>query len=310
MYSPQRALSDYLAAMGKGDVGGVMSNATFLSGDGSYSQFFDRRAVSAMLAADENKQITNVKVGSVSKVDESTDSIGVSLSWGESARSLTYKVRKDPARTHDLFYPSWRVQVPFTTIAITLPNQAGGVQVDGIDVAGGPVGKVEAIQGFHKISMAATDFYDANTQTVDGVDSTASVTFPSALSTLATEKAAADINDTFANHCDASKYFDCIGHAYTVKPGYYDTFPPLPGGDQIVAYRSWSFALSGDPTKGMKLTVPTTAGEIDAAGTCAFTMTVDGSRKYNFAGTWTATLTWSNGDFGADVTVDCEAHRA
>src|SRR5262249_54507074 len=83
---------------------------------------FDRRAVTAMLAADENKQITNVKVGSVSKVDESTDSIGVSVSWGESVRSLTYKVRKDPARTHDLFYPSWRVQVPFTTIPITTPS--------------------------------------------------------------------------------------------------------------------------------------------------------------------------------------------
>lgn len=309
-YSPQRAVSDYFAAMGKGDVTGMMSNATFSSGDSAYSNFFDKPAVIAMMSADENKQISDVKVGAVSKVDDSTDSVDVALSWGGSGRSLTYQVRKDTARTHYRFYPSWRVQVPFTTIAINLPNQAGPISVDGISVSVGAGGKAEAIQGFHKVSMAATNFYDENVQTADGVGSTASVSFPTALSSVATTKAAAAVNDTFAHHCDVSKYDDCLGHTYSVPAGSYYTFDGLPGGSQIAAYHDWSFALTSDPTVGMKLTVTTTNDVVDAAGTCAFTMTVDGSHTYRFAGTWTATLTWSGNDFGTDLVADCEARAA
>jgi hypothetical protein len=39
-------------------------------------------------------------------------------------------------------------------------------------------------------------------------------------------------------------------------------------------------------------------------------MTVDGSRKYYFKGTWTGTLTVSNGSFVADVLDDCIAAKA
>src|SRR5438094_334739 len=50
-YSPQKAVSDYLAAMGKGDVNGVMSNATFLSDDSASSQFFTKDAVTVTMEA-------------------------------------------------------------------------------------------------------------------------------------------------------------------------------------------------------------------------------------------------------------------
>src|SRR5690242_18876539 len=54
-YSPQRAVSDNFSAMGRGDVNGMMANATFLSDDSASSQFFTRDAVTAMMTADQNK---------------------------------------------------------------------------------------------------------------------------------------------------------------------------------------------------------------------------------------------------------------
>lgn len=307
-YSPQRAVSDYFSAMSKGDVGGMMSNATFLTGDSASSQFFDRSAVVAMMDTDQSKQVSNVKVGAVSKVDDSTDSVDVALSWGGTARSLTYHVHKDTSRTHYLFYPSWRVQVPFTTITLKLPNQAGAVQIDGIAVAGGQTATAEAIQGFHKVSTAQTDFYDANMQTVDAVGGSATVTFPTALSAPAQAAAAESIKGAFNNvTCDAKQYIDCPNHVYKPNPGEYDVLG-FPGGD-INAYTSWSLAYEGDPSASMKLSVATTAGEVDGSGSCGMKLTVDGAHVYHFVGTWTGVLKWSNGGFDSDVTLNCDISR-
>ncbi len=306
-YSPQRAVSDYFAAMGRGDATGMMNNATLLSDDSASAQFFTKDGVTAMLAADQNKQISSVKVGSASTVDDSTDSVSVTLSWGGTPRDLTYKVRKDSSRVHDLFYPSWRVQVPFTTITLTVPNQGGGVQVDGLSLTTNSK-KIEAIQGFHSVAMQATDFYDANTQIADGVDGSPIVAFQSDVSSSAKAAAAGSIKAAFANvTCDVVKYFDCPNHRYAVRAGYYDILP-FPGGD-IRANSWWSLAFVGDPTVSMKLTVSTTSGTVDAGGICGMTLTVDGSKTYNFVGVWTATLTWTAGAFNSDVTINCDVSR-
>ena len=307
-YSPQRAVSDYFAGMGRGDATGMMSNATFLSDDSASSQFFTKDGVTAMLAADQNKQISNVKVGSASTVDDSTDSVSVTLSWGGAPRDLTYKVRKDSSRVHDLFYPSWRVQVPFTTITLTVPNQGGSVQVDGLSLTANSR-KTEAIQGFHSVTMQATDFYSANTQVADGVDSSPIVAFPTDLNSSAKAAAASSIKAAFGNvTCDAAKYFDCPNHRYTVKAGYYDILPAA-GGD-IRANSWWSLAFVGDPTANMTLTVSTDSGKVDASGTCGMKLTVDGSKTYNFVGVWAGTLTWTGGAFNSDVTINCDGARA
>ena len=307
-YSPQRAVSDYFAAMGRGDANGMMSNATFLSDDSASSQFFTKDAVTAMMAADQNKQISSVKVGSASRVDDSTDSVSVTLSWGGTSRNLTYKVRKDSSRVHYLFYPSWRVQVPFTTMTFNLPNPGGGLQVDGLSLSANSK-KAEAIQGFHSVTMQATDFYSANTQIADGVDGSPTVAFPTDLNSTAKAAAAASIKAAFGNvTCDVTKYFDCPNHRYTVRAGYYDVLPAA-GGD-IRANSSWSLAFVGDPTTNMKLTVPTDIGKVDASGTCAMKLTVDGTKTYNFAGAWTGTLTWTAGAFNSDVIINCDTSRA
>ncbi len=306
-YSPQRAVSDYLSAMGRGDASGMMSNANFLSDDLASSQFFTKDGLTAMLAVDQNKQISNVKVSSASTVDDSTDSVSVTLSWGGTPRNLTYKVRKDPSRVHYLFYPSWRVQVPFTTITVTVPNQGGGVQVDGVSLPAASK-KTEAIQGVHSVAMQATDFYSANTQIADGVDGSPIVAFPTDLSSSAKAAAGGSIKAAFANvTCDVTKYFDCPNHRYNVRAGYYDLLP-APGGD-IRANSWWSLAFVGDPTTSMKLTVSTTSGKVDATGICGMTLTVDGKSTYNFVGVWTGTLTWTAGAFNSDVTEDCDVSR-
>ena len=307
-YSPQKAVSDYLAAMGKGDVNGVMSNATFLSDDSASSQFFTRDAVTAMMAVDQNKRISNVKVGSASRLDDSTNSVRVTLSWGGASEDLTYKVRKDTSRVHYLFYPSWRVQVPFTTMTFNLPNQGGRVQVDGLSVASGSK-KAEAIQGFHSVTMQATDFYSADTQIANGIDNSPIVEFTTGLNPSAKAAAAASIKAAFGNvTCDVKQYFDCPNHRYAVPAGYYYMLPAA-GGD-IRANSWWSLAFVGDPTTSMKLTVSTTSGKIDASGLCGLKLTVDGSKTYNFVGDWTGTLTWSGGGFSSDVTLNCDTSRA
>lgn len=307
-YSPQRAVSDYLSAMGRGDVSGMMTNATFLQGDSTYSQFFQRDGVTAMLGTQQNKQISNISIGTVSSVDDSTSSVKVSLSWGGTPRTLTYKVRKDTARVHYLFYDSWRVQVPFTTITLSLPNQSGVVTVDGIALQAGSSGKAQVIQGFHKVTMQATDLYDATSLTAAAVDGSPAVAFSPDLSAAAVAAAASAVKASFANiTCDANTTFDCPNHRYTVPAGSYDELPAA-GGD-IQADSWWSLSFRGDPTANMKLTVAATPGEVDAAGVCGMTMTVDGTKTYQFSGVWTGKLTWARGAFSSDVEEACDITR-
>jgi hypothetical protein len=70
------------------------------------------------------------------------------------------------------------------------------------------------------------------------------------------------------------------------------------------------FSLTSDPTTNMKLVVGTEAGKVAASGVCAFTLTVDGTRKYTFKGTWAATLTMSGGSVGYNLNYDCLKSKA
>src|SRR5215472_5638769 len=313
-YSPQRAVTDYFAALGKGDVTGMMSNATFQPGDSSYAAFFGQEAVSGMVGVDQNKQVSNLNILSTTSVDSSTTTVKLTVSWGGTQRSLSYMVLKDTSRVHYLFYDSWRVQIPYATVNLTLPNQAGQVQLDGVNLPSSSPTKVEAIQGFHNLSMAATAFYDSSTKSVDAVDTSgpASVKFDGALSASAKAAAVAAVKSNFndaaswmkPSTCDMSKTYDCPYDNYTVPAGFYEILP-APGGD-IRADHSWVSNFTGDPTTNMTLTVTSTTNKITASGACTMTLTVDGSTKYNFKGTWTGTLTWGGGGFSSDITESCD----
>jgi hypothetical protein len=315
-YSPQHAVTDYFAAMSKGDVTRLMNDATFQSADSSYAAFFSQEALTGMVAVDQNKQISNLNILSTTSVDSSTSKVKVTVIWGGTQRSLSYTVVKDTSRVHFLFYDSWRVQIPYATINITLPNQPGQIQLDGVNLPASSPTKVEAIQGFHNVNMVATAFYDFSTKSVDIVDtrSSASVKFEGALSPSAKASAIAAVKANFADaaewmkpsSCDMSKTYDCPYDVYTVDHSQfaYDNLPTPAG--VIRANNTWVSNFTGDPTTNMTLTVTSTANKITAGGTCTMTLTVDGSSNYHFKGTWTGTLTWGGGGFSSDVVESCD----
>jgi uncharacterized membrane protein len=307
-YSSKRAVTDYFAAQARGDVNAMMSNATFVNADTTSSQFFTKAAVTAMMSTAENRAISNVAVTSAQDLDSSTSKLTVSMTWNGTPRTQTYVVRKDASRVHDFFYNSWRVEIPSTNINVNLPNQPGDVQVDGISVTSALL--ITVIQGYHTVTMLNTAFYDETSQTADAADAAPTVTFPSKMGAVAMAAAVAAVKAAFANvTCDASKYYNCPGHAYKVPAtDAYDVLEAA--GGNINAYSSWSIAFTGDPTTGMTLVITTDAGKVTASGACAMTLTVDGSHKYNFKGTWSGTLTWSNGGFGSDMTENCDSTRA
>ena len=308
-YSAGRAVQAYFAAQSRGDVNYMTANANYLKGDSGTDAFFNSAAVTAMVGQKENKDVTGVTVGSTEQVDSSTAKVTVALSWNGNQESQTYTVHKDTTRTHFVFYNDWKLDVPASTISVTLPNQGGSLQVDGIAVPSG-ASSVSVIQGYHTVTMQATDLYDAANQSVNAVDGNATASFPSKLGASAQASAVDAIKRAFANNswCDAGKYADCPAHKYTVQAGYYTTIQ-MPGGD-IRANSNWIFNYTGDPSSTMTLTVTTTSGNVSVKGPCAMQLVVDGKSTYNYTGDFSGTLSWSNGGFGYDITLNCDANRA
>lgn len=310
-YSPQKAVTDYLAAQKKGDAAFMAANANYLKGDGSYSQYFDQNELTAMLAYPENTDISDVKVTSMSTADSSTSTVNVTMLWHGHQLTRIFTAHKDPARVHYSFYNSWRVDIPYASIHITTPNQPGSILVDGLPVPAGATADIQVIQGFHKVTMTATDLYASASAEADGIDGNAKVVFPSTISPTALAAAKSTINRAFRT-CDkvTNAREDCLGRTYHA-PNRANTiyFFTLPGyGD--VSYTTYVRTLTSDPTVKMKAVVEASGGKVSTSGTCAFTLTINGSKKYKFKGTWKATLTMSGGSFGYDLFYDCMKSKA
>jgi len=310
-YGPEQAVTDYFGAQGRADVAVMMAGADYLHGDSSWDSLFSRDALDAMMAIPQNADVKNVKVVSTKQIDSKTSAVNVSMTWNGQAHNQTYNVVQDPGQTHFLFYHSWRLQVPFVTLHVTTPKQAGQLQLDGISPPSSVTdGTFEAVQGYHKVSMGASAFYDSATQDVDGVATDSpTATFPDTISAGATSLAKAAVKDAFT-HCDSSKYLDCPGKSYKAPntPGYvyYLTMP----GYGKVYYTSYTVAFTSDPTTGMKLAVSPEDNHLVASGNCGLTLTVNGATKYNLKGAWTADLTWESTDFAADVLFSCATSKA
>ena len=310
-YSAGQAALDYFAAQKKGDAAGMAAVATFLHGPEALDQLFDSSAVAGMLRTSQNTDLRDVKVLSVQSVDSNTSKVHMSMTWAGVSRGATYTVRRDSSQTHFLVYNTWRVDVPYTTISVDLPNQPGALHLDGVLVAAGTnVKSLEAIAAYHSLTMDATTFYDQSTKVVNGVDGFPAVTMDGHISDAAKAAAAAAIKDALNNHCDAARYVDCPGHTYTAPNDGQVWYLTLPGYPEI-DYKSYLFAFSSDPTANMKVVVTAERNKMTASAACAMTLTVDGSRTYSFTGTWTATLSWNGSSFvGTDVTYACDAATA
>ena len=309
-YSPQQAVLNYFAAQQRGDVDTMLADANFTRGDGSYAQFFNKNALTAMLSMDQNKQISNLKIDSLHELNSSTAEVDTSMSWGGASYTHAYVVHKDLADTHYFFYNSWKVDVPSTTIPFDLPRQPGQLAVDGILLPDAKADTVEVIAGFHTLSMDQSAFYDRQTKTVNALLSPSLVSFEDKLSSTATVAISAAIR-AGANVCNAAKYL-CPNHTYhaPVRAGYI-YYVDMPGHPQIY-YKSYVQRLSGDITKGMTLDVTNDESWVYAKGTCVsnITFTGYGTKTYRFKGTWSADVQWTGSAFKATVYVDCAAKAA
>ena len=302
-YSPERAVTDYFAAQSRGDVTGMMANATYQLG--ADPDFFNHDGITAMMAVAQNKDVHNVKIASSTTTDSMTQSVAVTMTWAGKPHNETYAVKKDNTQTHDLIYHSWHIVIPLVTIQVTLPKQAGFLQVDGISAtssASSESTSLQVVEAYHNVTMSSNFLYDASTQLVDGVDSSPATTFAPTVSSSATAAIGTAITASFAA-CDPSKYFDCMNHTYIPQGGQYWRWD-LPGYGTVTG-KTYRITFTTDPTTSMKVVISNTAGEVDAAGTCHVTMTFDGSRNYPLSGIWAAVLTWRNGMFTSDLNFDC-----
>jgi hypothetical protein len=232
------------------------------------------------------------------------------MRWSNINRTATYTVRKDPKHVNYFFYNSWRVDIPYSTISVKLPNQPGALQVDGIFVPfDSSSTSIKVIAGYHDLTMDTTSFYDAETNEVNGVDADPIVAFAGNVSAGAMAAARDSIKDSLNNHCDAAKTSICTGHTYQAPDDGSIWYLTMPGYGEI-DYKTYLFTFSRDPTSDIKLVVTAERTKMTATGTCATTLTVDGSRQYAFTGTWSANLTWNAGAFSARVTFDCSSAKA
>ncbi len=285
-------------------------NANFIRGDGSVTDYFDRAAVAAMLQAPQNSDLSSVRIVSMQSIDSSTSRVNVSMTWAGTSRTATYTVRKDAKQVHFFFYDSWRIDIPYSTMSVSLPNQPGLVQVDGIYVPTGTSSKsIQVIGGYHKVTMARTSFYQAETKVVNGVDANPTVAFDGKISPDAMTAVGDSVKNSLNNHCDSSKYFQCPGHTYQAPNDGYIWYLTMPGYGEI-QYNTYVFAFNGDPTTDMKLVVTGDLNKLTATGACATTLTVDGSRNCHFTGTWSANVTWNGYDFASQVTFACATAKA
>jgi hypothetical protein len=305
-YSPERAVTDYFAAQSRGDAGGMMANATFQQG--LNTEFSQQVGIAAMMKLPQNKDVRSVKLLSSHAIDATTHLVVVSSIWAGQQHTQTYTVRKDNSRFRDLIYRSWRIVIPFVTIHITLPNQPGPIEVDGITPATSDATEIQAVEGYHSVTMDATAFYDRTTQVVDGVDASPVATFAPPVNSGATAMAAAAVKLAFPN-CDASAFPGCLNHTYNAPNDGRKWYFDLPGYGQVF-WATYRVTLVGDPTADMKLAVPTDAGKVSASGTCTVTVIFNGTSNYNLAGPWTATLTLDAGQFTADLSSNCWANKA
>jgi hypothetical protein len=299
-YSPQRAVADYFAAQQRGDVNAMWSHATYLHGDGSYERMFNQEGLRSMMKLPANSSISDVRIASTRQLDSARSLVGVSLVWKGVPRDLAFTVRKDPNVSHWLFYPSWKVEIPSSSINVTLPNQSGTILVDGIYPTPGTIQtSFKVIFGFHEVVMVETPFLDRASQQVDAV-SDAAISVPGTISKSATTKAADAVKYAFA-HCTGKGCFD---HTYTAPDNKYDYYMSLPGyGD--VFYTKYVITLTGDPTVTMKLAVQADRDKVSVSGPCTSTFTVNGTHQYPLAGNFNGTLTWTGGAFDSNLGWNC-----
>jgi hypothetical protein len=158
--------------------------------------------------------------------------------------------------------------------------------------------------------MDSNDLYDRISLDADVIDGDASLALPSAISQTGLALAAKHVNEAFLA-CDAKKWNDCPNHLYHApnRPGW-TYFWTLPGYPRIV-YTTYKFTLTSAATLNPNLVVSNDSPKVSISGGCRFTLTVNGSQRYFFKGTWTGTLDVTDGGMNnATIVFRCEKANA
>lgn len=293
-YSPGKAVVDYLTAQKKGNYQFMFANANFLRGDGSFNQFFDGGALGALLAMPQNTDISDVKVASTTVVDSNTQTVNTTMTWAGHHITRAFTLHRDLNRVHYSLYNSWRIDIPFQTLHVTVPNQPGDVTVDDMLLPQSAIKSIEVIQGFHKITMGGTDLYDKTSKDADAIDGDVTVAFTNTISA----SGLALVRSTFKKEfliCNTKKYQTCLNHLYhSAGQAGYVYYWSLAGYPNIY-FTTYTFTLTSDPTAGMKLVIAADGPKVSVSGTCRYTLTVDGGKKYYFKGPWKGVLDVTGG---------------
>ena len=307
-YSPEAAIQSYFAAEQRGDVSGMWVNAVLERPDGSSARFFDRTALASMMKIEANSALRDVRILSLKEVDSSTEKATISMLWKGTKLSQDYTVRRDTGDVHWFLYPSWKIQVPAITVQLKLPNQAGTVNLDGIPAPVSGQSVLYTMMGYHAVSMDATSLLAQSQIMVDGRDQLATATVPGNLLAARVTDAGTALHKAL-DACDVARYDGCFNHTYLARDNKFIYYMTVPGyGD--VNYTKYSYALVGDPTNGMTITVEPQAGDVSISGPCASALTVNGGRTYQLNGDFTGKLHWSGGGFASDVNWDCAKAKA
>jgi hypothetical protein len=303
-YSADKAVRDYFAAQQRGDVAAMWANAQFEQPDGAYSKFFGRPALDAMMAVKANSDLRDIQVGSPTRVDSETRSVTVSMTWVGKPFSQEFTVRQDHSRSHWLLYPYWKVEVPSVPISLTLPNQAAPISLDGIAAPRSAQDQLDSIMGFHKVTMAANGLLKAQQVPVDARQAEASATVAGELQDGRMADLRVGIKRAL-EACDPAQYKDCVNHAYSAPNRNFIWYLTVPGSGDV-NFTSYTFTERGDPAADVSVTIEPKVGIVSVHGTCAETLTMDGTRRYQLKGDYDGTMRWDGGGFYPDNLIfDC-----
>lgn len=303
-YSPERTIQDYFAAQSHGDASGMYSRANFLGNSFSTDNRFDLTAIQRMMALPANADLREIHISGERTLGDSARSFRVSLRWAGRPWSRELTVRKDPSRSHLLVYPDWRVLIQPSTINLELPNQPGKLTIDGV---ASPLDQAEprqVIPGYHRLDMARTPFWNAISEQISALDS-ANVTIVGTINAAARTDIATSILSSI-HDCNVNEY--CFDRTYTAPKDGNIHYLILPGYGNV-DYLTYSSALAGDPTADMTVQVSTEPNKGTATGSCRETLTINGSAKYQFRGTWNAPVTWTPDGFEGETYFDCHQQR-
>jgi hypothetical protein len=298
-YSPQSAVRDYFAAQQRGDAAAMWANARYVHPDGAYGAFFDRTALAAMMKVKANANLRNLRVGRFDTVDSSSKVVTVSMTWNGQQISQPFRVREDSGDVHWLLYPSWKIDIPSREVRLGLPYQAAPISLDGIAAPQSSQNVFDAIMGFHNVMMDASSLLKSQQVLVDARQEPASATVPGTLQDARLADIRKGIRDSL-EACDPARYQDCVNHTYSAPDRNYVWIFMVPGTGNV-DWTTYRYTERGDLGADVSVTIEAADGLVDVQGTCAETLTINGTRTFALKGDYGGTMRWDGNAFTADT---------